>query len=76
MLVLTRKEGQRVFIGDDIAVSIEFVSGKSVRIGFEAPDSVSIDREEVREKKRSVDKKMDVADWVKKEIDLLEKEGE
>jgi carbon storage regulator len=49
MLVLSRKAGQRIHIGTDITVNILEVSGKSVRIGIEAPDAVSILRDEVKE---------------------------
>jgi carbon storage regulator len=49
MLVLSRKTGQRIHIGSDITVSLLEVSGKSVRIGIEAPDAVLILRGEVKE---------------------------
>lgn len=49
MLVLSRKAGQRIYIGSDITVSLLEVSGKSVRIGIEAPDAVLILRGEVKE---------------------------
>ncbi len=47
MLVLTRKKGERVMIGDDIVVTIIDVRGDGVRIGFDAPRGVSIQRAEV-----------------------------
>ncbi|RIX30303.1 carbon storage regulator CsrA [Amnibacterium setariae] len=47
MLVLTRKKGERVMIGDDIVVTVIDVRGDSVRIGFDAPRGVSIQRAEV-----------------------------
>lgn len=47
MLVLTRKPGERVLIGDDIVVTILDTRGDGVRIGFEAPPGVKIHREEV-----------------------------
>lgn len=47
MLVLTRKKGERVFIGDDIVVTLIDVRGDGVRIGFDAPRGVSIQRAEV-----------------------------
>jgi carbon storage regulator len=49
MLVLSRKAGQEIFIGPDITVSVLEVSGKFVRIGIEAPESVIILRGEVKE---------------------------
>ncbi len=47
MLVLTRKPGQRLMIGDNIVVTVLSVHGGQVRIGIEAPRSVSIRREEL-----------------------------
>lgn len=47
MLVITRKEEQRVMIGDDIVVTVLEIRGNNVRLGFEGPSEVSIHREEV-----------------------------
>jgi len=47
MLVLTRKPGERVLIGDDIVVVVLDVRGDGIRLGFEAPRGVKIQREEV-----------------------------
>ena len=47
MLVLTRKKGERVMIGDDIVVTVIDVRGDGVRIGFDAPRGISIQRAEV-----------------------------
>src|SRR3954453_6838613 len=47
MLVLTRKKGERVMVGDDIVVTIIDVRGDGVRIGFDAPRGVPIQRAEV-----------------------------
>lgn len=47
MLILTRRVGENVMIGDDIVVSIVEVRGDAVRIGIQAPRSVSVHREEV-----------------------------
>ncbi|WP_298338859.1 carbon storage regulator [Ferrimicrobium sp.] len=44
MLVITRKEGQRVRIGSDIVLTIVEVDGHSVRIGIEAPLNIHIER--------------------------------
>ena len=53
MLVLNRKMGERILIGDDIVITIIERQGNSVRVGIDAPNNVSIDREEVRERKSS-----------------------
>lgn len=47
MLILTRRPGERVVIGDDILVTVMGVSGHTVRLGIAAPEGVSIYREEI-----------------------------
>lgn len=47
MLQLTRKPGQTIVIGDDIRVQVIQIAGGAVRIGIDAPRSVSIYREEI-----------------------------
>jgi carbon storage regulator len=47
MLVLTRKPGQSVMIGDDIEIQVLAVAGERVRIGVTAPREVAIYRDEV-----------------------------
>ena len=55
MLVLSRKMGETIVIDGDIRVTILGVSGRGgnpqIRIGVEAPDDVSIDREEIHLRK-------------------------
>lgn len=50
MLILTRKVGESVLIGDGIKVSVLAVKGNQVRVGIDAPKEVSVHREEVRER--------------------------
>lgn len=47
MLVLTRKPGERVLIGDDIVVTFLEARGDSIRIGIEAPSGIRIQRDEI-----------------------------
>ncbi|WP_150308041.1 carbon storage regulator CsrA [Planctomonas psychrotolerans] len=47
MLVLTRKAGERLLIGDDIVITILDSRGDGVRVGIDAPRGVKIQREEV-----------------------------
>ncbi len=49
MLVLSRKPGERIHIGSDVVITVLEVSGRLVRIGVDAPRSVSIFRAEVFE---------------------------
>ena len=47
MLIITRKPGQRIMLGDDVTIEVISVSGSSVRIGIAAPRSIPVDREEL-----------------------------
>ncbi len=49
MLVLSRREGEKVMIGDDIVITIIDVRGDTVRLGIDAPRDVPVNRVEVRE---------------------------
>lgn len=52
MLVLTRKVGEKILIGDDIVVNVLDINHSNVRIGIEAPGRISILRFEVYERIR------------------------
>jgi carbon storage regulator len=47
MLVLSRKIGERIRIGDNVVLTVVRIHGDKVRLGIEAPSSVTIHREEV-----------------------------
>lgn len=47
MLILTRRQGERVIIGDNIEVTVLAISGTQVRVGVQAPKQISVHREEV-----------------------------
>ncbi len=47
MLVLSRKESQRIRLGDSIVVTIVKIGGDKVRVGIEAPDDVLVLRDEL-----------------------------
>jgi len=47
MLVLSRKEGERIKLGDDIVLTIVRVSGDKVRVGIQAPTGLIVLREEL-----------------------------
>jgi carbon storage regulator len=48
MLVLSRKQGERVYIGEDVEVTVLEVRGNRVKLGFSGPPSVPIHRGEIR----------------------------
>ena len=47
MLILTRRVGETLMIGDDVSVTVFGVKGNQVRIGVNAPKDVSVHREEI-----------------------------
>ena len=47
MLILTRKVGERITIGDDIVLTILEVKGKQVRVGIQAPAQTVVHRQEI-----------------------------
>ena len=50
MLILTRKVGESILIGDDVSITTLGIQGRQVRIGISAPPEVSVHREEIYEK--------------------------
>ena len=50
MLILTRKVGEAVSIGDDIQISVVEIKGTQVKLGIQAPKSIEVHREEIYQK--------------------------
>ena len=50
MLILTRKKGERLIIGDDLVVTVLSISVGHVRIGVTAPKEVPVHREEIHDR--------------------------
>ena len=47
MLILTRRTGESVMIGDDVSITVLGVNGNQVRIGIDAPRHIAVHREEI-----------------------------
>ena len=58
MLILTRRVGETLMIGDEVTVTVLGVKGNQVRLGINAPKSVAVHREEIyaRVVQKSLDK--------------------
>lgn len=50
MLVLTRRVGEKLIIGENVTVTMLGVKGTQVRIGIDAPRDVRVDREEIHQR--------------------------
>ncbi|AAU36954.1 MULTISPECIES: carbon storage regulator CsrA [Basfia] len=57
MLILTRKVGESLLIGDDISITILNVRGNQVKIGVNAPKDVSVHREEIYQRIKQAEEK-------------------
>ena len=57
MLILSRRAGEKILIGDDITVTLlKIKDGNTVSIGIDAPRTINVDREEIAQRK-SIDSK-------------------
>ena len=53
MLILTRRVGETLMIGDDVTVTVLGVKGNQIRLGVNAPKEVAVHREEIYERIQS-----------------------
>ena len=47
MLIIARRTGQKVMLGDDVSINVMEIAGSSVRLGIEAPKEMPVYREEI-----------------------------
>ena len=59
MLILTRRVGETVMIGDEVTVTILGVKGNQVRTGITAPKSVAVYREEIYDRRQAEQQRAD-----------------
>ena len=57
MLVLTRKSGESIIVGNDIKITVVEIKGKQVQLGITAPSSIRIYREEIFKRVQEENKK-------------------
>jgi carbon storage regulator len=65
MLILTRRLGESVKVGDEVTVTVLGVKGSQVRLGFAAPKDVAVHREEIYERLRALPSEIPQAERVK-----------
>jgi len=69
MLVLTRKIGEGIVIGDDVTITVVETKGGNVRIGIDAPQSKKIYRQEIYN--RIVEENRDASHWNMNDLDSI-----
>lgn len=69
MLVLTRKQGEGILIGDDIRITVVELKGGGVRLGIDAPREMKVHRQEVVE--RIEKENREAAQWDIADLDSL-----
>lgn len=62
MLILTRRVGETLMVGDEVSITVLGVKGNQVRIGINAPKDVPVHREEIYQRIKNEEKSSDSSD--------------
>ncbi len=73
MLILTRKVGEKITIGDNIEITVVEIKGKQVRLGINAPSELPVHREEVY--RRILEENLKAASYLQEPSSIEEIEG-
>lgn len=65
MLILTRRVGEKLIIGENVTVTVLSVNGNQIRIGIDAPRDVKVHREEIYQRILKEQKTLKAKSWVK-----------
>ncbi|HHV74876.1 MAG TPA: carbon storage regulator CsrA [Thermoanaerobacterium sp.] len=75
MLILTRKIGQSLIIGDDVEIKVVSIDGENVKIGISAPKNVTVVRKELLEVKDENKKAINIDKSSLKKLEKIIKKG-
>ena len=67
MLVLSRKVSERIWIGDEICVTIVRINGNAVRVGIDAPPNLAVVRDELKQRQQTPPAANDVLQLVEQQ---------